>query len=343
MTETITITSVGLGFVLWLTALAFILGIGLTPLLADLLYRLKVWKQPRDTAITGEKAPVYLRLHKKKHNRNIPTMAGVLIWGVAALITVIFNLDRAGTWLPLFILVTAGVLGLVDDYVNIKSKAGIRGLDASVKFGAQLLIGAAGAWWFYSKLGFDVIHLPGFGDYSIGLLYIPLFILVIVSTANAVNITDGLDGLAGGLLSSAFVAYAMIALTQGKVELAAFCGTVAGATLAYTWFNIPPARFYMGDTGSLALGATLGAVAMLTNTVVVLVVIGGVFVVETLSSIIQIWSKKLFGRKVFLSAPIHHHFEALGWPETKVTMRFWVIGAVCAVIGLIIALFGRGL
>ncbi|MCA9388793.1 phospho-N-acetylmuramoyl-pentapeptide-transferase [Candidatus Berkelbacteria bacterium] len=343
MLETITLAITDLSFVFWLTGLAFIVGIALTPALTHFLYKYKAWKKIKDTAMTGEKAPVFHKLHKYKQKRKIPTMAGVLIWGVVAIITLVFNLDRAGTWLPLAMMVGAGLLGLLDDYVNINSgKTGIKGMKSGLKFVLQLLIGAGGAWWFYYKLGFDVIHLPGIGDFSIGLLYIPLFILVIVATANAVNITDGLDGLAGGLVSIAFLAYAIIALTQGKVELAAFCGTMVGATLAYTWFNIHPARFYMGDTGSLALGATLGAVAMLTNTAIVLIIIGGVFVVETMSSILQIGSKKFFGRKIFNSAPIHHHFESLGWPETKVTMRFWVIGAIFAIIGLVIALFGRG-
>ncbi len=331
-----------LSFVFWLTALSFALAIGLTPLLTNFLYSHRVWKQPKDTAITGEKAPIYQKLHKEKHKRLVPTMAGVLVWGVVTLVTVLFNLDRAGTWLPLFTLVTAGVLGLVDDYINIRTtKSGIKGLNAQIKLGLQLVIGIAGAWWFYTKLGFDILHVPGWGDFSIGFFYVPLFILVIVATANAVNISDGLDGLAGGLVSIAFAAYAIIALTQGKVELAAFCGSIVGATLAYTWFNVHPARFFMGDTGSLALGATLGVVAMLTNQALVLIVIGGVFAIETLSSIVQIASKRWFGRKIFLSAPIHHHFEAIGWPETKVTMRFWVLGAICAVVGLVIAFLGK--
>lgn len=333
-----------LSFVFWLTGLSFVLAIAATPFLTDLLYANKVWKKARDTSITGEKAPVFAKLHAEKHRRHVPTMAGVLIWGIVAVVTLIFNLDRAGTWLPLAMMVAAGLLGLLDDYVNITwtDRGGIKGIRSSVKFFAQILIAGIGAWWFYSKLGFDILHVPGIGDYSLGVWYVPLFILVIVASINAVNITDGLDGLAGGLLAIVFTAYAVIALTQGNVALAAFCGTMVGAVLAYTWFNIYPARFFMGDTGSLATGATLGAVAMLTNTALPLIVIGGVFVIETLSSIVQIASKKLFGRKVFISAPLHHHFEALGWPETKVTMRFWVIGAVCAVIGLVIALFGRG-
>ncbi|MBI4032857.1 hypothetical protein HY374_04080, partial [Candidatus Berkelbacteria bacterium] len=249
--ETILLSVADLSFVFWLTGLSFVLAIAATPFLADYLYSHKVWKQAKDTAITGEKAPVYQKLHAAKHKRHIPTMAGILMWGVAAVVTLLFNLDRAGTWLPLAIMVAAGLLGLLDDYVNIRStKSGIKGLNAWVKFGAQLLIGSVGAWWFFYKLGFDILHVPGVGDFSLGWLYVPFFILVLIATANAVNITDGLDGLAGGLLAITFSAYAIIALTQDKVELAAFCGTIVGVVLAYTWFNIYPARFLMGDTGS---------------------------------------------------------------------------------------------
>lgn len=343
--EVFTLASSDLSFVFWLTALAFVLAIALTPMLTDFLYRNEVWKKPKDTAITGEKAPVYQKLHAAKHRRKFPTMAGVLMWGVVAIVTILFNLDRAGTWLPLFTMVSAGILGLLDDYINIRwmDKSGIKGMRSGMKFFLQLLIGGVGAWWFFAKLGFDILHVPGIGDFALGFWYIPFFILVIIASANAVNITDGLDGLAGGLLAIVFTAYTVIALTQGNVELAAFCGTVVGAVLAYTWFNIYPARFMMGDTGSLSLGATLGVVAMLTNTAIPLILIAGVFVLETLSSIIQICSKRLFGQKVFISAPLHHHLEAMGWPETKVTMRLWVIGAVFAVLGLVFALFSRGL
>ncbi len=328
--------------VFWLTALSFVVSMALTPLLTNFLYSKKVWKRVKDTAITGEKAPVYAKLHHHKALHPVPTMAGVLYWLIAALVTLIFNLDRAGTWLPLFTLATAGALGLVDGYINIRSNgSGIKGLRATIKFSWLTVIAGLGAYWFFTKLGWDVLAIPGIGTFSIGWWYIPLFMLVILSSANAVNITDGLDGLAGGLLAAAFAAFAVIALTQGKPELAAFCGTLVGVVLAYTWFNIYPARFLMGDTGALAFGATLGVVAMLTNSALVLIVIGMVFVVETLSSIMQIASKKFFGRKILLSAPLHHHLEAIGWPETKVTMRFWVIGVVFAVIGLVIALFGQ--
>ena len=176
----------------------------------------------------------------------------------------------------------------------------------------------------------------------VGWLIIPIFVLVVVATANAVNITDGLDGLAGGLATSAFSVYALIAFLQGRYGIAAFCLTIVGALLSYTWFNIFPARFFMGDVGSFSLGTALGVVAMLTDTVVLLPIIGVVFVAEAGSSVIQILSKKLRnGKKIFRIAPLHHHFEAVGWPEAKVTMRFWVIGQVAAVAGMVVFLLGK--
>lgn len=325
---------------------AFVLSMILTPIYTHFAYKYKWWKQVKDKAWIGggkENAPVFHKLHAAKHKRNIPTMAGIIIWSTVAIITLLFNLDRSQTWLPLFTLVVMGVLGLIDDYVNIRVKGGLAGVRGRLKILWTTLAAGIGAWWFYDKLGWTFIHIPAWGNLEIGWLYIPLFILVVISTANSVNITDGLDGLSGGLLSFAFATFAVIALFEGNFGIAVFCMTIVGTLLTYTWFNIYPARFFMGDTGAIALGATLGVVALLTNSVVALPVIGFVFVAETLSVIIQLLSKKIrHGKKVFLSAPIHHHFEAMGWPETKVTMRFWIIGMVTAAIGLIIGLFGRG-
>ncbi|MBI3495012.1 phospho-N-acetylmuramoyl-pentapeptide-transferase [Candidatus Berkelbacteria bacterium] len=349
MTKTIIWHTQDFLLIFLLVVVAFVITIALTPLLTAVLYHFKLWKKPKSEAITGEKAAVYQKLHGEKHRRHVPTMAGILVWFVVTALTLLFNKSRAQTYLPTFTLVSFGLLGLVDDLINVRQSNGVAGLRFWMKMFWLIALSSLGAWWFYYKLGFSAIHVP-LGEklfglpplVEIGWFYIPLFILVIVSTANAVNLTDGLDGLAGGLLSVVFGAYVLIALTQGKLALAAFCGTLVGATLAYTWFNIYPARFFMGDTGSLALGATLGVIAMLTNTALVLPIIGFVFVIDTLSSIIQIASKKLTGRKVFIVAPLHHHLEAMGWPETKVTMRLWVIGTVFAVVGLFIALLGRG-
>ncbi|MGH7196289.1 MAG: phospho-N-acetylmuramoyl-pentapeptide-transferase [Candidatus Saccharimonadales bacterium] len=320
----------------------FTLSMLLTPVYTFFAYRYKFWKIQRTTATTGEAAPVFAKLHAAKHRRHIPTMAGIIFVAVIAVTTLLFNLDRQQTWLLLAALLGGAFVGLIDDIINIRGLGGgVKGLRTSLKFAMITAVGALGAWFFFYKLGYDSVHIPiPPYDIGIGWLILPLFIFIVVATSNAVNISDGLDGLAGGLSAMAFGFFGVIALLQGNVGIAGFCFTVVGALLAYLWFNIFPARFFMGDVGSFALGTALGVVAMLTDTVLLLPVIGLLFVVEAGSSLIQIASKKIFKRKIFLSAPIHHHLEAIGWPETKVTMRFWVIGQVCGAIGLILALIG---
>ena len=328
--------------VFMLGLLSFVTSMVITPLYTEVAYRYKWWKTARTTAVTGETAKVYRRLHAGKHARNIPTMAGIIFVVSVAMVTLTGNLSRSETWLPLAAMVGAGAIGLIDDLLNIRSfGAGIAGMRAKIK--SLLLIGVAliGGWWFYAKLGVTAVDVPFLDPVSIGWLIIPLFVLVVYATANAVNITDGLDGLAGGLAAIAFGAYAIIAFFEEKYGVAGFCLTLTGALLSYTWFNIYPARFFMGDVGSFALGTALGVVAMLTNTIFILPIIGIVFVIEAGSSLLQIISKQLRGgRKIFKIAPVHHHFEASGWPETKVTMRFWVIGQVAAFIGIIVFLVG---
>lgn len=330
-------------FLLIQASLSFGIAIVLTPVYTYFAFKFKAWKQIRATTTTGEKATVFAKLHAAKHRRNIPTMAGMVMVIAIAVVTFTTNWSRSQTYLPIFGLVAAGAIGLLDDLINIRGNGkGVAGLRSTLKFLLILLIAIVGALYFYFRLGYSIIHVPAVGNFEIGILYIPLFILVIVATSNAVNITDGLDGLSGGLLATSFGAFAIIALAQGNVGIAGFCMATAGAVLAYTWFNIFPARFFMGDVGSFALGTALGVVAMLTNSVFVLPIIGFVFVLEAGSSSVQIISKKLFKRKVFISAPLHHHLEAKGWPETKVTMRLWIIGAICAGLGVMIGLVGKG-
>ena len=280
-------------------------------------------------------------------------MGGILIWS-SILVTVLFSrvlsyvgkvdhslLQRGQVYLPLFILVSLGILGAVDDYLNIIGSGKKKGLDWIPKLSSLLLISGIGALWFYFKLDYNQIYIPYLGALHVGIWYIPLFMFIIVGTANAVNITDGLDGLAGGLLVIAFSSFAVLAYIQGLYVLSAFCVVCVGAIAAFLWHNVPPALFFMGDTGSLALGGTLGVIAMMLDQMLVLTMIGFVFVIETLSVIIQLTSKKFRGgKKVFKAAPIHHHFEALDWGESKVTMRLWIVGAFMAFGGLVIGIFG---
>jgi phospho-N-acetylmuramoyl-pentapeptide-transferase len=198
-----------------------------------------------------------------------------------------------------------------------------------------------GAWWFYFKLGFDHVHVPFYGDIIIGWWFIPFFLLVTIGTSFAVNQTDGLDGLAGGVLLVAFVCFAVIAFMQGREDLTAMLGVVCGALLAFLWFNVYPARFFMGDTGSMGLGVLLAIVAFLTNSVLLLPLIGLIFVIEAGSFFIQMFWRIVFKKKFFLSAPIHHHLEALGWPEAKVTMRFWILSSVAGIMSIIIFVLTR--
>ena len=322
---------------------AFVLAMAITPLYTTLAYKHEWWKKARTKAVTGESATVYQKLHAEKHRHNIPTMAGVIFVMSILLVTVVANLSRSDTWLPLAAMVGAGCIGLVDDILNIRGfGGGIAGMSASVKSLLIFLVATLGGWWFYFKLDVSSIHVPFLGTLTLGILIIPLFIFIVIACANAVNISDGLDGLAGGLSVSAFSAYAVIAMIEGRYGVAGFCLTIVGALLSYTWFNVFPARFFMGDVGSFALGTALGVVAMLTDTVLILPVIAIVFVTEAGSSLIQILSKRLRGgKKIFLIAPIHHHFEASGWPETKVTMRFWIVGQISAVLGILLFLLGR--
>lgn len=338
--------------IIFLGTCSFILATVLTPLLTHFLYKYKLGKQIRDAS----EAPIYAKMHAAK--AGTPTMGGILIWGTVLLITLGFALlglysdlfagfnflSRSQTVLPLGALVASALVGLVDDIFNIRQKGshggGLRMRHRLLIYAAIAIVGAA---WFYFKLEWDVLHIPFLGNITIGWWYIPFFILVIVATSFAVNETDGLDGLAGGSLLAAFAAYAVIAFLLGRFDLAVFCAVIIGATLAFLWFNIFPARFIMGDTGAMSLGVTLGIIAMLTNYALILPIIGLVFVIETGSALIQMVSKKLFGRKIFISAPIHHHLEAINWPEPKIVMRFWIIAFVMAGMGLMIFLLDRGM
>lgn len=336
-----------------LSAISFALAVLLTPLFTAFVFKNKMGKKIRAEGNT----PIFTSLHKKKEG--VPTMGGILVWLTVVILAGLFwfldrvmgveyfhylnFLTRQQTLLPLGALVAAALLGLLDDYLGVKGIGGGKGGGLRMRYHllAYLFVAIVGALWFYYKLNFDILHIPGFGDFNIGIWYIPLFIFVLVATSFSVNQTDGLDGLAGGTLAISFFSFGIIAFLQGRYELAALTGVLSGALLAFLWFNIYPARFIMGDTGSLSLGTVLAVIAFLTNSVAVLPLIGIIFVVESGSTILQYAWRKLFKKKFFLSAPIHHHYEAKGWHETKVTMRFWVIAAVGAFIGVAVNLIGR--
>lgn len=340
----IILTSHNLDRIVVLGLMSFLISMLITPIYTGLAYRYNWWKKPRTNSVSGEVAVVVNQLQAAKLKRHIPTMAGMIFVLSVVIVTLVANFSRSQTQLPLAAFAGAAVVGLIDDVINLRGHGeGVAGLPFKLKFLLITLVALIGGFWFYFKLGVVSIHIPlMYGGLHLGWGIILLFMLVVVATANAVNISDGLDGLAGGLASTAFGVYTIIAAAEGRYGVAVFCLCIVGALLSYTWFNIYPARFFMGDIGSFALGTALGVVAMLTNTVILLPLIGFVFVIEAGSTLLQITSKRLrHGKKIFKAAPIHHHLEATGWPETKITMRFWVIGQIAAVLGLFVFLVGK--
>lgn len=338
--------------------LTFVIALLLTKPFVHFLHKYKLGKKLRVQAVDGGNASVFLTYHQAK--AGTPTMGGILIWGSVTLTVAISRLlsyygfvdhsilQRGQVYLPLTMLITLGILGGIDDYMNIRGIGKNKGLNAIPKFLLLLVISGGAAFWFYFRLKYQSLYIP-FGAFlglpngwlDLGWLYIPLFIFVVMGTANAVNVTDGLDGLAGGLLIIAFTTFGGLAYGSDLYVLAAFCGVVVGALAAFLWHNVPPAIFFMGDTGSLALGGTLALMAFMINQVLILPLIGFVFVIEMLSVIIQLTSKKFRkGKKVFKSAPFHHHLEALGWGESKVTMRLWIIGMFMAFFGVLVGIYG---
>lgn len=333
--------------ILFLAALSAVTAYAWTPLLTHFLYKYKLGKSIRNTGAT----PVFSKLHA--HKEGTPTMGGLIVWVTVLCIALVFYygaqwsgspffehmnfLTRSQTLLPLGSLVAAALVGLFDDALDVRSN-GRGGLTIWHRLAIYTAIAIVGAWWFYAKLDWDILHVPFVGNVAIGWWYVPFFIFVIVATAFSVNEIDGLDGLAGGALLFSFGAYGVIAFMQGKYDLATFCAAIIGALIAFLWFNIKPARFIMGDTGAMSLGVTLGIIAMLTNQALLLPVIGFLFAVTSFSVIVQVVAKKGVGAKVLRSAPLHHHFEAIGWPEYKIVMRYWLIAGITAMMGLIVFL-----
>jgi len=332
--------------ILGLSTVAFIAALFLTPTFIYLIQKYKLSKNLR----SENSAPIFFSLHQKKIG--MPTMGGAIIWVTTLGLALVFFIlasffdgfwsylnfvNRAETYLPIAAMALAAFLGLADDLMGVlKIGSNGGGLRVSQKVWLYLAVALLGAWWFYFKLDWDILYIPFWGNVQIGFWYVPLFVLVIFASAFSSNETDGLDGLAGGVLLFAFTSLTAVAFILGRFDLAAFGGVIIGALLAFLWHNIYPARFFMGDTGSMSLGITLGVIAMLTNTTLLLPFFAIILVVESASVIIQIFSKKFLKKKVFLSTPIHHHFEALGWPESQITMRFWIISAVFSAVGLVL-------
>ena len=337
--------------------LAFAVGIAITPLLTHYLFHFKVWKKtPGKYALDGTDATEFNKLHKE-NEAHTPRMGGIVIWGSVLITTLacwaigvffpsssLTGLDfvsRSQTWIPFSTLLFGACVGFLNDLYDVQE--GKRGIRLRTRLIFVSLLSLAVGWWFYEKLDVISIGLPYDGELVLGALIIPFFMLMTLALY-ASGVIDGIDGLSGGVFASIFTAYSVIAFSQQQFDLAAFCATVAGAILAFLWFNIPPARFWMTETGTMALTLTLAVVVFMSDNlgtghgIAVLPIIGFPLVATVLSDIIQIIAKKFWKRKIFRVAPLHHHFEALGWPGYKVTMRYWVISIICAIIGMTIAI-----
>ena len=334
----------------------FMLGIALTPIVTHFLYKHKVWKKTGGKiTLTGATAEVFNAL-KGEHETKTPRMGGIVIWGsvlltllglyVAALVfpnTFFSDLDflsRSQTLIPALALLAGAVIGFLNDFYDVTHEG--KGLRLRVRLLLIFILSGTLGWWFYDKLDVTMISVPFNGALELGILIIPFFVLL-TTALYASGVIDGIDGLSGGVFAAIFSAYAGISLIQMQYDLAAFCAAVVGGLLAFVWFNVPPARFWMTETGSMALTLSLATVVFMTdslgdgNGVSLLPIVGLPLVITVLSNILQITYRKYTGKKLFRIAPLHHHFEAIGWPSYKVTMRYWIVSVMCALLGVAIA------
>ena len=324
---------------------AFTISIVAGPFIIRLLSRLKIGELPRKAC-----AENLYELHR--HKEGTPTVGGIIIILSIALSVILWGrLDNSLIILCLISVLWLGIVGFVDDYIKMIRLKSL-GLSAAAKFAGQLALGiAVAAYLYFSREITTELYVPFLKHavFNLGIFYIPFVVFVIVGTSNAVNITDGLDGLAIGLVSFIAISYSVISYLTGHIEfsgylnifyfpaaseLTVFCAAIAGAGLGFLWFNSFPATVFMGDTGSLALGGAIGVVSVLIKKEILLIMVGGIFVVEILSVVMQVFSFRVFGKRVFLMAPLHHHLELRGWPEPKITARFWIVGMILALAGL---------
>ena len=336
--------------------LAFIIGIAITPIVTHFLYKHRVWKkQGGKVALGGHDATEFNRL-KGHEETKTPRMGGIVIWGSVlitlggtytlahlfpdSLFTRLDYLSRSQTLIPAATLLVGACIGFLNDFYDVAH--GGKGLRLSVRLGLVSILSTILGWWFYAKLGVSGISIPFGGTLELSVLIIPFFVLLTLMLY-ASGVIDGIDGLSGGVFAAIFAAYTGIAVVQSQFDLAVFCASVVGAIMAFLWFNVPPARFWMTETGSMALTLSLATVVFMTdslgegNGITLLPIVGFPLIATVASNVLQVTYRKLTGKKLFRIAPLHHHFEAIGWPSHKVTMRYWIISLMCAVTGVIIA------
>ncbi|MFA6520265.1 MAG: hypothetical protein WCT44_01505 [Candidatus Paceibacterota bacterium] len=340
------------------TAFAFFLGFLLTPIATHFFYKYKMWK--KYSRNLDAKAQDFHKIHNEQDELKTPRVGGIIIWFSVLCTTLVFYLlfiffpstssakmnflSRNQTLIPFFTLLLGSLIGLWDDLIQIYGKGKFARDDKSWRIWKIILVSVMSffiGFWFFYKLGMDSFHIPFGGEIFIGILIIPFFMLVALATFSG-GVIDGIDGLSGGVLSSIFGAYAVIALANNQIDLAAFSGVIMGAILAFLWFNIPPARFYMGETGIMGLTITLATLAFLTDSILILPIVALPLVITSASVILQLVSKKFRGgKRLFKLAPLHHHLEAIGWSSYKITMRFWIFSVMFAVVGIILAIISR--
>ena len=338
---------------------SFVIGILISPYVIRVLLHYKIWKKKNiSKAIDGTEAIITATLHNDEEKKLL-RMGGIVIWFSVFMTVLIFwifskiyptdfteklvFISRNQTWLPLMGMFVGAFVGGIDDILVSRLKTNLGtyvggGLSFPMRLGAVAAMGLFAGLWFYLKLGVTSVYVPFYGFFHIGGLLFVIFFVITTVALFSTSVIDGIDGLSGGIFSSIFSAFGAIAFMHHQFDISALCFVIAGGILAFLWFNIPPASFMMGETGIMAILLALSVIAFLTNSVLYLPIIAFPLVVTSSSVILQLLWKKFLKRKLFLVAPLHHHFEAKGWPRQKIVMRYWIVSYICALLGVITSL-----
>ncbi len=338
---------------------SFIIGIAIAPTVVRTLEYYKVWKKKSvSKTIDGKEATITAALHNDEE-RHLLRMGGIVVWVAVLSTAVIFWLiskvhptaltekfdfiSRKQTWLPLMGMLVGAIVGGIDDLLvsNVLKRFGTYiggGLSFPIRLGAVAFMGLFAGLWFYLKLGVSTVHVPFYGEFHLNGIIFVLFFVVVTIALFSTSVIDGIDGLSAGIFSAIFSAYGAIAFIHHQIDIAALSFVIAAAIMSFLWFNVPPASFMMGETGIMAILLALSIIAFLTDSVLYLPIVAFPLLVTTSSVILQLTWKKFFKRKLFLVAPLHHHFEAKGWPRYRIVMRYWIVSYMCALLGVVLVL-----